>query len=203
MGKLWYFDVAAIWRKYDLRHFVETGTGEGESLFYASSLPFSTLWSCDIEQTVLDLMQNRFARHPKVKVFCSSSKTMLMNILPNIPVNEPILFWLDAHYPGADYKLKGYTDEPDENIRLPLNDEISMIRGYRSQSEDVIIIDDARIWVDGTFDSEEIPDSYRLPERGIKFIEDKFGSTHNIEILYQNQGSIVLTPRKEHNARDK
>jgi hypothetical protein len=66
-------------------------------------------------------------------------------------------------------------------------------------SRDVILIDDARIWLDLPFGSGPIPDSLRplCPAgRDIAFVQDLFNDTHDIHVDLSHEGYVMLTPRE-------
>lgn len=195
MGILQFFDIPAVIQSHDLRHFVETGTGCGEGLEYASRFPFSTLWSCEIERALMEAAKPQFA-DDRVTLFLGPSSKML-EWLPRLPVDERILFWLDAHFPGADYGLHKFDDFEDA-IRLPLQQELALIKQYRPANEDVILIDDARIWLDDAFEMPMVVPEVRTlccpAARNIEFIADLFAATHRIDVLLNHQGYIVLSP---------
>lgn len=196
MAKLFQIDIASLCAMYNLSRFVETGTGHGESLLFACRFPFVSLWSCEIERVLANFALERVCHDERVSLFIGSSAQML-GMLSFLPMDEPILFWLDAHFPGADYGLRGYGDI-EESVRLPLREELTLIRAHRRCNADVILIDDARIWLDGDFDDAIMLPKARIAcpsERGIGFIEELFAATHHIEIIPIEQGQIWLTPK--------
>lgn len=196
MGVLTFFDIEGAIRSHGLQRFVETGTGTGESLAFAAKFPFISLWSCEIEPVLVDRAKDQF-RDDRMTLFLWPSHKML-ECLPQLPDHQRILFWLDAHFPGADYGLRCYGDEPDETIRLPLKQELALIKQHRPFGEDIIVIDDARLWLDDDFEcvmpSELVADCCPI-ERGIGFIHDLFDETHRIEVIHRHTGYIVLSPR--------
>jgi hypothetical protein len=195
MGTISHFDIDRGMQVYNLDHFVETGTGRGDGLSFACSLPFKTLWSSEIDPITIQLAMNRIEDH-RVTLFHGAS-TKMLDCLWRIPKEERILFWLDAHFPGAQHGFKGYADEEDEDLRLPLKHELALIKKHRALDQDVIVIDDARIWLDEPFESGPIPD-FLLPcrptELGIQFIYDLFADSHRIDVIHDDQGYIVLSP---------
>jgi hypothetical protein len=196
MGQLSHFNLAAAIKTYDLRHLVETGTGCGAGLAFACSLPFTSLWSCEIEPTVMQYVMDTLTDE-RVTLFVGPSERML-DCLGRFPRDERILFWLDAHFPGAQWGLRRYVDERDEAIRLPVQSELAMIKKHRPLNEDVIIIDDARIWLDEEFEEGPFPPNIidsRPAELGIDFIHALFGETHRIDVLHNAEGYIVLSPK--------
>jgi hypothetical protein len=78
-----------------------------------------------------------------------------------------------------------------------LHDELALLKYHRPANRDVIIIDDARIWLDDEFEGGSVPIALadcRPSKLGIQFIHDMFGDSHRIEVLLRNEGYIVLTP---------
>ena len=196
MGELAHFDIATAIETYDLRNLVETGTGMGIGLTFACGLPFTSLWSCEIEPVVLQYVMDRLVDE-RVTLFLGASDKML-DCLWRLPSDERILFWLDAHFPGAQWGFRKYVDEQNEAIRLPLRSELALIKHHRPRNEDVIIIDDARIWLDDAFEEGPFPANIlrsRPAELGIDFIYDLFGETHRIDVLLKGEGYIVLSPK--------
>ena len=64
---------------------------------------------------------------------------------------SPTLWWLDAHFPGADYGDAGYGAEEDIDKRLPMEKELKIMVQNRDLSNDIIFMDDLRIYVDRDF----------------------------------------------------
>jgi hypothetical protein len=114
------------------------------------------------------------------------------------------LFWLDAHFPGADSGLAKYEDEPEIGRRLPLRDEIRLIRAIRPDALDVLLIDDARIFqpeLDGRADlyvsglRKDWP-PLRGVDRTPDFIREAYGKTHGIVCDFSDQHYFVIVPRQ-------
>ena len=51
---------------------------------------------------------------------------------------SPTLWWLDAHFPGADYGDVGYGAEEDIDKRLPMEKELKIMVQNRDLSNDII-----------------------------------------------------------------
>ena len=102
-------------------------------------------------------------------------------------------------YPSGKFTLAfvGYGDETDEAIRLPLKQELALIKQHRSANQDVIIIDDARLWVDGPFQAirEDLVPLCMPSERGVEFIAELFNASHTLTVVTDHEGYIVLTPK--------
>ena len=70
----------------------------------------------------------------------------IKDIFKKTPKDENILFWADSHFPGYDLGLSAIDAEKDESIRLPLWNELLLIKESRPQSKDVILMDDLMIF---------------------------------------------------------
>lgn len=198
MGSIARFDLPGLARPHRAIRFVETGTGRGDSLAHAARTSlFVALWSCEIEIELARSAGARFANDPRVRILTGSSTGFLDFVGHSVPADDPILYFLDAHFPGADYGLRSYGAEQCPTLRLPLAEELGMIERTR-RGEDVIVIDDLRIYVDGPFGSGNLPAKLRpfCPrERSIDFVRDIMGSTHEVTLKYEDEGYILLTPK--------
>ena len=108
------------------------------------------------------------------------------------------MFFLDAHFPGADFHLASYFDEKDENIRIPLKKEIeTIVRLKNGFEKDVFVIDDLRIYEDGPFEGGNWPLRQQLGSEGIEFVYDLLSNTHEVIKNYKSQGYIIALPKDE------
>ncbi|TWB37191.1 hypothetical protein [Nitrospirillum pindoramense] len=198
MGKLHHFDLRGMLDTYHCRVFIETGTGAGDSLLHAASFGFERLFSSEIFPEIADHARVRLASVPQAQILTATSEDVLKTVLPMIPAEVPVMYWLDAHFPGADYHLAKYGDHADYNIRLPLEREMSLIRELRPRSRDVILVDDLRIYEDGPFAGGNMPDhaqTLAFYDRNIDFAFRLFRHTHTIARDYGDEGYLVITPR--------
>ena len=200
MGFINRFDLNFFISQFGCRYFVETGTGQGISLKHAAShLGFKTCFSCEIMEELFHKIQPLTA-DPRIVIEQASSETFLRNLLPRLDGQVPCLFWLDAHFPGADFGLRKFWEEKDEQIRLPLEREMQIIRDARPEGQDVILMDDLRIYENGRFENGNVPpEANTLPSsaRNIQFIYRIFGDTHRIIRCYWDEGYVILLPRKK------
>jgi hypothetical protein len=166
--------------------FVETGTGLGSGLIYARMLPFKHLYSFEINQKLYYM--TKVLEDSKTEIYNMNSYEGLDYILPKLKTKDKVLFWLDAHYPGADFDLSSYDAEKDENKRLPLIEELKMIRKHR-QGKDTVIIDDLRIYT-------EMEDD-RKPRDGktVGDIKSVLASTHDFDIIDKDEIYGVFRPK--------
>lgn len=200
--RYWGGYIRSLVRDYGLVNFVETGTGIGEGVAFAVTLPFKRVWSCDIEPSQIAFAQAIYPEtktDERVRFFPWSSVTLFERRLADIPLTEPILFWLDAHFPGTYYGRKGFDAEDDGDVRLPLNRELKLIHKIRARAKlDAILIDDLWFLADGPYQWGNLPDDLaRLcpAERGIGFIQEMFGATHAIEAHTEYSGWLSIIPR--------
>lgn len=203
MGELSAFDLTGMIEKFDLSIYVETGTGVGISLAHALRYPFKKFYSVDIDEGRAGAQHEKYKDNLNISIVCDNSTNFLENIVRGIPPKENVLWFLDAHFPKADFDKMPY----DESMRtymelaLPLKDELDIIRRNR-WDHDVIIIDDLILFEDGPFEHNKdggwkfkhIQEELGLL-KSTDFIEVEFGLTHNIERDYRNQGYLILTPK--------
>ena len=181
------------------RTFFETGTGIGDGIKYASYFAFERLWSVEIHPDIAATARERFADDPRIEILNQTSEEALAKVLPTVPRDRPMLFWLDAHFPGADFGLASYTDEPDVDRRLPLERELALIAKLRHPCRDVLLIDDLRIYEDGPYEQGPIPDDAQTlpPERrNIDFaLRAPWSQTHDVQRFHQHTGYLMMVPK--------
>lgn len=199
MGSLVRFDLGKLACDFGCVVFVETGTGTGGGVLHAArTVPFEQLYTIELHAEVARTARTALAVEPRIALLEGNSEDCLRQLLSELPADRPALFWLDAHFPGADFGYASYDSERDDSRRLPLERELQVIRELRPQGGDVILIDDLRIYEDGPYKSGNIPDSAQtlVPDRRhIRFVEELFGPTHHLHRLYQEEGYIVLLPQ--------
>jgi hypothetical protein len=197
MGSLYRFNLPALQKSLGLAVFIETGTGNGDSLAHAAEGAFDKLFSIEISPVACKAAQRRFAHDARVEIIGSDSVGGLTRILTELaPTGRPALFWLDAHFPGAP-NLATYDAEPNPDLRWPLETEIQLIRRMRPTGRDVIIIDDLRIYIDGPFGRGIAAPVVKSPTRSLDFIIDCFKDTHNYSVMWEDEGYMMLSPRSD------
>lgn len=196
MGELRFFDLSDTIKDYNLNVFIETGTGLGGSV--TSILEYNTMseiYSIEIVEDLYKKCVDNFKEYSNVKLINASSYDGLKEILPSIPKETNILFWLDAHFPGADFHFTSYESTDNEALRIPLESEIELIHSLREGCKDVFIIDDLRIYEDGPYEAGNWNKRKELGGNGLDFIIEKYESTHNIHKDYNHQGYLFLIPK--------
>jgi len=186
-------------KKFSLKNYAETGTGEGATLQHALDSSFEKTYSVEINSTIYQAALRKFNSSMltgECNLWWGNSFERLPQMLSEIEGNT--LFFLDAHFPGADFHLANYEDEKDYDTRLPLEKEIEVIIEHRDVSNDVFIIDDLVIFEPdgGPYEAGPLTLSRDIcPANGIKFLETAFGDTHDITRSYVSQGFLIITPK--------
>jgi len=197
VGNIKRFDLKRIITEYRTDCFFETGTFRGEGVEHALEYSFGRVISCEIIPEIAQAAAKKFSGEPRVKIVEADSMTALKKELPG--VNERCVFWLDAHFPGADAGLTAYDAEGSEDIRLPLEKELETIRRLRPKGRDVMIIDDLRIYEDGPYENGNVPaDALPKMNRSIDFVYRYFGRSHFVLKLYRDEGYLLLFPKRKY-----
>lgn len=118
--------------------FLETGSYLGDNIEHVlKSTEFKKVYSVEISERWYQHCTGRFSQNPNVEVILGDSATVLEHYeLPQ----EPILFYLDAHFSGGETGGE-YIDNG-----CPVLRELGAICKKRSDiSGDVIVIDDMRL----------------------------------------------------------
>jgi hypothetical protein len=195
MGVIRQFNLSRIIREYNISYFFETGTWKGDAVAFALQYPFKKIISAEIIPVIASKAKFRFQREIRVKIIEASSIEALSAELPSLYGN--CIFWLDAHFPGADAGLERYDAIEDEDIRLPLEKELTIIHKLRKDYQDVLIIDDLRVYEDGPYENGSSPvDTLPRKNRDIDFVNRLYGNSHIPMRTYRNEGYVLLFPRE-------
>jgi len=185
--------IESIIFKNNLKYYIETGTGEGECLSYANTLPFNRLYSIEIYDEIHKKAVEKFSQFNNIHIMKGNSYEVIPSILKKIDGN--VLFFLDAHFPGVDFHFESFGSEKDKDKNLPLEKELKTIIENFDTKNSVFIIDDLRIYEDGPYTGGNWPDRHLYGGDNINFIYDLFNKTHNIVKDFNDQGYIILTPK--------
>ena len=197
MGTITAHNITDIITQYGIKTFIETGTGHGAAVKFCVQFPFEDLHTVEIDQITYDEnIKPIEGFDPRVKFYLDNSANFLTKLLTELPKEKPILFFLDAHYPGCWYRLATQLEtEKDLKLRIPLENEGNIIASLRPEGKDVIIIDDLRIYEDGPYEDGNWVDRAAVGADNIQFMFDTFGKTHNVTRDFRHQGYLVITPK--------
>lgn len=130
-----------LWRTFQqtgYRVFVESGTCQGDAV--KAMLPYvDEIHTYEAYEPFFKHCVERFASNYKVNLYCGDSGLLLPELI--LELDEPAVFWLDAHYSGEGTALL--------DKETPIVAELEAIS--KSNLPHAIIIDDARgfgVWND-------------------------------------------------------
>lgn len=199
MGHIQAFNLQEYIETYNIRGYIETGTGIGDSLSHALNFPFKKIFSIEYDTKLFNKASDLF-KDPRLKIINDFSEKALPKILAEIDKHDTYLFFLDAHFPEADFGI-----DPDRYEKsldkygataLPLEDELRIIHKMRPLHKDVIIIDDVWIYEKGPFETGNWKERDKLNIGNMEFVKEIFKDSYDIAKIYKQQGYLILTPIK-------
>ena len=210
MGCLRRHDLTDYINKYKLKYYFETGTGRAEALEHAIKYPFKKCYTVDIDEEMVDYSYNKLKDNSScdIEFLIGKSTEILEEYVPKIPKRSPSLFFLDAHFPGADFHKCTYEESIREHREdaFPLEEEVNIIMNNRNTSKDVFIIDDLILYEkDAKVDCinegivwkyDWLQDELDL-QTSSKFLYDKFEKTHDFRKDLRDQGYLIITPKQK------
>lgn len=125
--------------EHNLRRLVETGTFLGDMLA-AMRDTFDSLTSIELSEELHARATKRFVGDKKITLLLGDSKELLDEIAASI--DQPALFWLDAHYSGEWHEDFEETAGGDRSN--PIFSELEAV--FSSPHRHVVFIDDARLF---------------------------------------------------------
>jgi hypothetical protein len=194
MGELYLHNLQYYIDKFGCNTFIETGTGIGTGLSYAAKFPFRKLWSFEYHKELYSKCVERFKDNEKIILSNVGSCEGIANykIFHSGP-DDICLYWLDAHFPGADFHYNSYDHMKDNyDIHMPLKTELSLIH---PANKDVIIIDDLQLYEKGNFELANPEFVEKYGKKDLSKVLELYQDTHNFERDYRHQGFLILTPK--------
>ena len=194
MGHIKHFDIKKLKSDFKLTHFFETGTFKGEGVRSIQQFDFEKIYSCEIIEEYVASSRKIFTDDNRVQIFKGQSFEVIHKTTSELDAN--ILFWLDAHFPGADGGLNDFDSEVYEDTKYPLKKELFHLSESRKGYQDFYIIDDLWIYDDSEFEHGFLPEYITPPEpRNFNFVNDYFRDTHTVIKCYDHGGYLVLIPK--------
>tara|TARA_R110000772_G_scaffold216415_1_gene326945 strand:- start:276 stop:869 length:594 start_codon:yes stop_codon:yes gene_type:complete len=197
MGELHLHNLNEYLYAHNANVFVETGTGKGEGLAYACKFDFDKLYSIEFVKDLFDQCETRFQDDPRVTIKHNNSLTGLENLFrEDIGPGDRCLFWLDAHFPGADFHYNSYDYlKENKSVHMPLAEELHRIRTLRDCYRDVFIIDDLQLYEEGDFELADPEFVKKYGKMDNSFITDNFSETHKFIRDFRHQGFLIMVPK--------
>jgi len=161
--------------------YVETGSYQGESIKTALECGFNAVYSIELSKELFEHCVNRFEADMRVHMIYGDSAFALAELLAGKEINEPAVFFLDAHGSG------GITvDSPDVPYGKVLEMELNAIKNHKTHGH-TILIDDMRGY-DKNYFEESI--SQLFPDYLISY-EDGF-VPGDVLVAYPKNEKIAL-----------
>lgn len=201
MGELHIFDLSGLKNQYNCKNYIETGTGIGVCLRHMLNYEFKQYYSIDLDGELIEQAKINFPQS-NITFIHDYSTNGLKELIPKLSEKDPIMFFLDAHFPGADFGKMSY----EKSIRefkeeaFPLINEIKMIKSIRDIKNDVFIIDDWKLYdpeikcEDPHWEYKELQNELNLNTPKESILE-LFQDTHNTELNLRHQGFLFVTPK--------
>jgi len=121
-------------KKYSLKTFIGTGTFWGHTVWTMRN-KFKKIYSIELSPKLYEYNKRFFSNYKNVEILHGDSGKILPELLSKI--DEPCLFWLDAHYSGeGNSSVKGDSE-------TPIIQELQAILNHKIKNH-AILIDDAR-----------------------------------------------------------
>lgn len=195
MGELYIHKLHEYIDKYDNNIFIETGSGNGTGITHALQYTFDKLYSIEYMEQLYNTCRNKFNDKRLQLLNCSSTEGLEYILSECITEKDSVLFWLDAHFPGADFQLGEYDADIPIKLKLPLEEELNIIYNYRKNCKDVFIIDDLQLFEDGNYEIEIENEYLKSLNLNNDFIYDMYSTTHDIHKDYRHQGFLIGVPK--------
>lgn len=179
---------------FDIKNFVESGTGDGSSMDKVLLTEVvDDSYGVELDDGLYEKLEKKYNSLDYVHLYNGYTEDRFTDVLNDLG-DTPTLFWLDAHFPGADYGDASYGAEEDIDKRLPMEKELRVMKDNRDLSKDIIFMDDLRIYVDRPFVAGSWPQRKLYGADGYDFVEEIIGDTHILIEHHGDQGYLLAFP---------
>lgn len=181
-------------RNFGIKNFVETGTGDGSGMDKVLMTEIvDNTYGIELNKELYAKLEKAYEDIDYMHLYNGYSKDEMSKVMDDLDDN-PTLFWLDAHFPDADYGNAGYGDEKNADIRIPMEAELRVMKEKRDLSKDLIFMDDLRIYVDRNFTAGNWDQRKLYGGDGYDFVEELIGDTHLLVEHHGEQGYLLAFP---------
>lgn len=122
--------IRSIAAAHSISVFFETGTYLGNTVRGVRDV-FDTVYSVELSEDLASLAQERFADDANVHIIQGDSALALLDFLSTL--EQPALFWLDAHYSSGVTAMGA--------LQTPVKDELRAILGHPVKQHHILIDD--------------------------------------------------------------
>ncbi len=196
MGSLRRFNLRAIRELANIDLLVETGTGAGISVSWALKCGFREIHSIEIEERLNQHNLAQFASNASVNLHFGESANLLKSIVSQVKGKK--LVYLDAHFVGgADFGMTPYEQAREVPESFPLLDELAALQDHFG-SDDILVVDDARMYQEGGFQLGMCPGFARQWGRQaeLEALFDHWAESHVQVVLESDHGYFILIPKE-------
>jgi len=194
MGSLKRFNLRSLSAATGICTLVQSGTGLGASINWAMQCQYAAVHSVERETSLHAKAAAMFSECPQVHLAQGDSVSFLRTQGPMI--SGPKLVYLNAYFASDTLPGKG----PHECLLSSpesfwLLDEVTAIQSFFGP-EDVLIIDNARMYQSGDFQLGECPPVARCWHQlaELEALFDRWSDSHFLCILQSDQGYFCLIP---------
>jgi hypothetical protein len=124
--------IRALWVRFGIRQFVETGTLDGHTAALAATM-IPVVHTIEISRPMYDKAIPECRNAPNVTRHLGDSLEVIPRLLPGL--TGPTLWYLDGHWPGGGPKL---------GPECPVLGELALLA---DRPQDVVVVDDARLFI--------------------------------------------------------
>ena len=117
--------------------FLETGSYLGDGIQKAIECGYEKIISIECKKEYHELCKEKFINNSNVELILGDSSKVLSSVVSSI--NEPITFWLDAHYMWNDPN-QDINEHPGRG-KIPLIEELEQIKNHPIKSHTLLIDD--------------------------------------------------------------
>jgi hypothetical protein len=123
---------------------IETGTFKAEGTLLLREV-VSRVWTVELDAALYERATASHSHRAGITFLQGSSDEVLSKLIAD--VDEPVIFWLDAHGGMVDHLSQKVFNPAGDNTQCPLIGELQAIRGFCHAASSCILIDDARVFL--------------------------------------------------------
>ncbi|MCX8519664.1 MAG: class I SAM-dependent methyltransferase [Methylophilaceae bacterium] len=172
---------------------IETGTGDWKSITHALELGWQVA-TVEISADLYETNRQQFEHQPNFSITLGNDNDFLLAIAPQHPT--PRLFWLNSNLQNGINSLQQATHPTNHPAPFVLQRSLEILLDKDTQ-QDWIIIDNARLYVEGMFGHGKCPETLQQfsSMSTLRPLLERFSATHDIRLCRQDEGYFVLAPK--------
>lgn len=136
--------IRALARNAGIDAAIETGTFRAEGTLILSEA-VKRVWTIELDKHLYDRAIARHRSRDGITFLLGSSDEVLRSLATE--VDEPVIFWLDAHGGMADHLNSRPSSPAADATKCPLVGELQAVREFTCVTSSCVLIDDARLFL--------------------------------------------------------